>query len=168
MKYQPLTALFFKLIFIALLGFTTRAVGQEQSSTLPWDLNTEVQNCETSLVFQDLVSFEARKHIESKKQLIVIVRPGSGETSTMLTRRRIFNIKRYFLFGRGNLESDQFIVATGGKVEGLGRYEFYIDGKLFQVLLMGKNRYLCHSCCGPDEEYYPEKADKRKPRKRKR
>ncbi|MEQ1645888.1 MAG: hypothetical protein ABL959_20720 [Pyrinomonadaceae bacterium] len=159
MRHQFFSGLLYT--WLLCLFFVSAVDGQNMESDFPWYMNTGVENCEMSLISQELIAMEARKSPDKKKILIVIVRPGTGEISAEVSRRRISRIEQFFLTGRGMLAAEQFVVAAGPKVVGLGRYEFYLDGKLAQVLFMRRNKYLCHSCCGP-EEAYPEKVTNRK------
>lgn len=115
------------------------------------------QNCETGLVVQDLV---INKVLDAKdgEVLIVLVHAGTGEQSRQLMLRRIANIRKYFKNRGSRIPSERVIVAEGEKVSGLGQIDYYFSGKLYARLVFNKGRFVCHSCCGPDEDYYPDKA----------
>lgn len=151
---------------IAFLVFL--AVSVDAQTVLP--IYDKSVNCETSLVVQDLV---VNNVLDAKDGgvLIVLVHAGTGEQSRQLTQRRIANVRRYFK-NRGNrIPSERVIVAEGEKVSGLGRIDYYFNGKLSARLVFNKDQFICHSCCGPDEDYYPDKAarlsrQQRKPNER--
>ena len=106
-----------------------------------------------------MVTGEAVKRSKTNDSvLIVIVRSGSGETSPELKRRRLYNVGKYFQARGALLPSENLVIASGEPVIGHGRVEYYLDGKLYQKLLYPSNDYICHSCYGPDAEYYPDKA----------
>lgn len=123
-----------------------------------YDYN-EILNCETSLVHQDYVVSEALEQTKTSGVLIVIVRLGDGENSSELTHRRLYNLRQYFKQRGSRLKPEQVVLAAGERVKGYGRIEYYLNGKLHERLLFPRNGYICHSCCGLDERYYPEKAN---------
>jgi hypothetical protein len=108
------------------------------------------------LQYQEDIISAAVEQIKRGGVLVVVARLGDGEGSRELNRRRLYNVREY-LEGRGGLAADKIVVAEGERVRGYGRLEYYLGGKLFEQLLFRRNGYVCHSCCGPDESYYPYK-----------
>jgi len=146
------------LFLLTLLLTTIFVVAQEQSNqTERRELNNCLLNCEMSPVYQEDVIRAALEQTKRGGVLIVLARLGDGENSRELNRRRLYNVREY-LKERGGLAADKIVVAEGERVKGNGRLEYYLGGNLFEQILFGKNGYTCHSCCGPDERYYPEKA----------
>jgi len=129
----------------------------------------ELLNCERSLQYQALVVKAAFEQTNENKVLIVIVRLGDGETSRELIRRRLYNLRQYFFKEYGNLfkSEKKFVFAEGERVAGYGRVEYYLGGELYERLVFHKNGYICHSCCGLDHNYYPEKEVYEREQKRK-
>ena len=129
-----------------------------------------MQTCEIELEKQDFVVYTALKRTKEDGILIVILRLGDIENSHELMRRRLYNVRQYFKNRGSALKPEKIIIAEGEKVKGNGRIEYYLDGKLQAQLLFPKNHYICHSCCGPDGSYYPEKLryDRQQMRKQKR
>lgn len=117
-----------------------------------------VLNCETNLVYQDLTVNAALAEKDNKKVLIVIVHAGDAEDSQILLDRRLYNLRQYFNNRGKRLGSDNVVIGTGERVNGLGRVDYYVGGKLYMRLFFPNNGYICHSCCGPDDVYYPDKA----------
>jgi hypothetical protein len=117
----------------------------------------ELLNCERNLLYQDFVINAALEKAKENGVLIVIVRLGDGETSRELIRYRLYNLRLYFKERGSRLASEKIIFAEGERVKGYGRVEYYLDGKLYERLLFPENGYICHSCCGYDHNYYPEK-----------
>jgi hypothetical protein len=87
----------------------------------------------------------------------VVVSQGIGENSDKLLQRRLYNVHQYFRDRGKRLSREKIIVSVGESVSGNGRLEYYINGQLYLRLLYPKNGYICHSCCGPDMDYYPDK-----------
>ena len=146
--------LFLLLIIALFLWFPTFTAAQERR----YDYD-ELLNCERSLQYQNLVVSAALEQTNEKKVLIVIVRLGDGETSRELIRRRLYNLRQYFFKEYGNhfKKPEKIIFAEGERVKGYGRVEYYLGGELHERLLFPQNSYICHTCCGFDHNYYPEK-----------
>ncbi len=130
-----------------------------------YDYN-EILNCESSLAHQDIVVSEALEQTKTGGVLIVVIRLGDGENSSELTRRRLYNLRQYFRQRGSRLKPEQVVLAAGERVKGYGRIEYYLNGKLHERILFPKNGYTCHRCCGPDDEYYPDKIDYKRQLKR--
>lgn len=126
----------------------------------------ELLNCERNLQYQDFVISNALEKTKNDGVLIVIVRLGDGETSRELNRR-LYNLRRYFTEYSQVLKPEKIVFAEGEKVKGYGRVEYYLDGELFERLLFPKNGFICHSCCGYDHNYYPEKEAEERRQKQK-
>ncbi len=127
----------------------------------------ELLNCERALLYQDVVVNAALEQTNKNAILIVIVRLGDDETSRELIRRRLYNVRQYFRERGSRLAAEKVIVAEGERTKGYGRVEYYLGGELYERLLFSKNGFICHSCCGPDEGYYPDKEVYKRQQKRK-
>lgn len=143
------------LLFIALLVLIPISTAAQERR---YDYN-ELLNCERNLLYQDNVINEALEKTKGGGVLIVIARLGDGENSRELIRRRIFNVHEFFKERGSRLAPEKVIVAEGDRVKGYGRLEYYLGGELYEQLLFPQNGYICHSCCGPDKGYYPEKEN---------
>ena len=137
------------------------------------EINNKLLNCEMDLLYQAVVFDAALKQTKSGGVLIVNARLGDGENSRELTRRRLYNVRKFFSEGSSKLASEKVVVAEGERVKGYGRLEYYLGGELYEQILFFKNGYICHSCCGPDEKYYPgkeiyERQQKQKQKRKRR
>jgi len=140
-----------------LLLFPFYVSAQERSVEVQQrEINNRVLNCEMGLQYQEDIIRAAVEQLERGGVLIVVARLGDSENSRELNRRRLYNVREY-LRERGRLAADRIVVAEGERVRGYGRLEYYLGGRLFEQLLFRRNGYICHSCCGPDERYYPYK-----------
>jgi hypothetical protein len=91
--------------------------------------------------------------------VIAIARLGDGETARRLNGRRLYNLRVHFTdYG---FASERLIAAEGERAKGFGRVELYVGGKLFDVLLVHRNKDLCVDCCDWDERLYPYRGRKR-------
>lgn len=78
-----------------------------------------------------------RWHETKGTHLIVIARSGAGEKKGTLNRARLRRVESY-LAQRYNGKI-VYITAEGSRVDGLGRIEFYVGGKLLASLPVEKN-----------------------------
>lgn len=119
-----------------------KAEKQEQSITI-------LAECEANAAILDLI------HALTKDGglTIVIGRLGDGETSRSLNQRRLQMVRRYLTNSPWKKPRESVILAEGERVSGLGRsglgrVEFYLEGKLFRVLLLKRQRNLEVFNCG--------------------
>jgi hypothetical protein len=115
-------------------------------------------NCEQHSASLDLVREEALRGSAKDGVVIAIARLGTGESSRELSRRRLENVRAY-LRGQG-ISGNRLVAAEGEKVNGYGRVEMYVAGKLMETLYASRNKDLCVDCCDINERYYPYRKDK--------
>jgi hypothetical protein len=78
--------------------------------------------------------------------LIIIIRPGSGESSPRLNRLRLRQVKAYMHY----ISLPEHVVAVGEGVPGNGRIELYVGGASLYSLPLRKNQGLdLLSCVAP-------------------
>jgi hypothetical protein len=142
------------LVICVFLFFTETVSAQNQ--------NEMFLSCDDAVARQDYVvseSLNALKNETDKEQnvpvLIVILRQSIGEKSQKLLKERIANLEQYFRDRGSRLKPQQVLVAVGPSVEGYGRIEYYIFGRLSATIYIRKNGFVCHECCGPGDRYYP-------------
>ena len=145
-----------KWIGLLLLLAPTGLYGQSQS--LP-----NLVDCDEAVARQDAVVSAALDARRENAFLIIVIRPGKDEGSNQLASKRLFNVKQYFKLRGSRLEPEKLVFAKGEPTNGLGQVEFYIDGRLADVLSYPRNGFICHACCLPDTDYYPDKSRLRKP-----
>ena len=119
-------------------------------------------NCEMNAAMLDRIPQNRFRGNPTNDVVIVIARLGAYERSRELNRRRLFNVW-YRLEKYRGLNPNKIRMAEGDRVKGYERIELYVDGQMFDVLIAGRNADLCVSCCGPNEDFYPER--KRRMRK---
>jgi hypothetical protein len=71
------------------------------------------------------------------QMIVVIARPGSGDVRPDLSRRRLRNVHAYltqYLYPEGRRDPMTIGMVEGDRVEGLGRLEFYVGGRLVGVI----------------------------------
>ena len=115
--------------------------------------STSPGNCEMNAVIFDNMRSVISEGLGRDSLVIAVARLGNGETSRGLNRRRLYNLRvRWGVFG---LPANRLIVAEGERVDGYGRVELYVSGRLYDTFVVRRNGDLCLACCGDDEEYYP-------------
>lgn len=128
----------------------------------PWGILEKPLNCEENVIH---IEIAAELTVESQRDsvLIVIARLGDNESSQQLNRRRLHNL-RVSLTENLHVDPRKLVMASGEKVRGNGRMEFYLGGKLIGGLLVERGKDLCVDCCDIDERYYPYRKNKKRRR----
>lgn len=142
------------LMFCSVLPMS--AFGQstaEEPYVIPSNESGEIHS-----MMSDMMRAEA---IRSGERLFVILRLGTGETAPRLAGWRLRAVKQYLLQG-GVFDSQPAVFAEGERVEGEGRFEYYLGSQLQFITLAPKNKLPNFTCC---EDYFP--PAKRKTRRRK-
>jgi hypothetical protein len=84
--------------------------------------------------------------------IIVIAHLGRNETKSTLNHRRLDNVRvfltEYLTNPKVRRKQQTIILAEGERANGLGRVEFYVDGKLVDTLRMRTNADLSLGNCG--------------------
>lgn len=124
---------------------------------------TKPGNCEMNAALLDSVRKEALEETNRDGAIILIARLGNGETSRMHSRRRLLIAKDYLI--KYGLPRQRIVAAEGERVDGYGRVELYVAGKLRLVLSANRNKPMCVECCDPDEaDFYPYRTSKKQRR----
>ncbi|HZS07426.1 MAG TPA: hypothetical protein VFD58_21510 [Blastocatellia bacterium] len=104
-------------------------------------------NCELTLAVIHAVSKQASS---VNKPVILIARPGDGETAGRLHFQRLETMQM-IMESLGGIKD--FVKAEGERVKGQGRVECYIDGKLALTVLAECNERLIVGCEVTDETF---------------
>ena len=83
--------------------------------------------------------------------IILIARPGSGDTKPELSRHRLYSARAYLTDYLRVRSPETIVTGEGERVEGYGRLEIYIAGKLYQALAIRPNAELSVGSCEPEE-----------------
>jgi hypothetical protein len=116
-------------------------------------INREPEHCESRTAAVDGIT----QKTPLNEAIIVIARLGVTETKPNLNWRRLQNVRAYWTQGvappaRRNPET--IILAQGERVDGYGRLEFYVGGKLVWVLNIPRNADIDFGdCVAPDDSY---------------
>jgi len=145
------------IIFCAILAQGNATLGQELlDEPIPSNSSGEIHSS-----LSDMMRTIVR---QSGERLFVIVRLGDSETSRRVVTARIKAAKNYFLRD-DNFKAQTAVFAEGERVEGEGRFEYYLGSKLQFVALAPKNKIINFTCC---EDYFPPVKKKTKRKKSKR
>ncbi len=121
--------------FALLLSFfATVSAGACQTDQRALPIVVNGDNNETAKAEMDLLAGRAEG-----KLIILIARLGNGESSNSLAQRRLRTINDYLKNTRA-VPEEKLVTAVGQRVRGAGRIEAYLDGELFMVFELGRNR----------------------------
>jgi hypothetical protein len=98
-------------------------------------------NCEEAQLYLDNSATEASKDEEGN--VIAIARLGNDELSPSLNQRRLEFVRSYLINQRF---FNRIVIASGERVQGSGRVELYVGGKLLYVLRYPRRGHI--SCVG--------------------
>jgi hypothetical protein len=129
---------------LLLVGFCiTDAQDKIDSGTIP---SSQVETKPTNCEFNISVLTGAHRMAGDAGLVIMIGRLGKGETKRDLNRRRLHNARTY-LTEFGQRSPQTIVTAEGERVDGHGRVELYVGGKLFHVLMTNPNDDLAVGDC---------------------
>src|SRR5260370_14316520 len=114
-----------------------------ESGTIP---SSQVETKPTNCEFNISVLTGAHRVAGDAGLIIIIARLGKRETRGGLNRRRLHNA-RTFLTEFGQRASQTIVTAEGEPVNGYGRIELYVGGKVFHVLMTNPNDDLAVCAC---------------------
>lgn len=124
------------------VGSSKAQVGQfSKPIVIGGDQGIDGRNCDSTKSNFDLIAQTAG----GEGTIIVIGHLGRGELSRELVQRRLRNLKEFIYFTRG-VSKERTVTAEGERVAGLGRIDIYINGKLFMVFRMRRNRDFLTNC----------------------
>lgn len=143
------------LSFVLLVAlFTGTVITQDRTdSTIPFAFSAKPTDCESNRFRLDAYAKSFRATTNSNGVIIAIARLGSGEHSRELNRSRLY-IVRATLIGDLKLREQDVVTAEGERVNGYGRVEIYLGGKLVDTLLVNHGKALCADCCYPEGRRY--------------
>jgi hypothetical protein len=133
------------IISLLLGSLATAAVQKPSTPTVK--METKPTNCEFHIATLDAANNEAG----GKGLVIVIARLGDGEQRQTLNRRRLHNVRTY-LVEFDHRSTETIITAEGERVNGYGRIELYVAGKLFYVLMIRTNADFAVGSCSYEGE----------------
>jgi hypothetical protein len=99
-------------------------------------------DCEGVMMRLDFIAIAADE-AGKDQTIIIIARPGIGETSRKMVTSRLRQVANYL--GR-RIPSERIITAEGERVRGLGQLEFYVGGRLHSIFKVRRNRDLVAGC----------------------
>jgi len=89
--------------------------------------------------------------------IVVVARLGNKETRPELNRRRLQNVRAYwteYLIEEYRRKPETVGMVEGETVDGYGRLEFYVGGKLVWVLKVRHNSDMDVGDCYPPDDSY--------------
>ena len=117
---------------LASLAGEDRTDTPPETRAVPYCSPTAPVDCEWATLYMEDATVRAH---EAESYLIVVARLGDGELSRRLNAQRMKSVRAFL--GRSRLKS---VVAEGERVNGYGRLEIYVGGKLLFVLPLRRNK----------------------------
>ena len=99
-------------------------------------------DCEGIMSRLDFVAIAAG-NTANDQPIIIIARLGRRETNRNLNRRRLIEVAQYL---ERRIPKERIITTQGARIDGLGRIEFYVGGRLNIVFTVRRNRDLVIGC----------------------
>lgn len=127
---------------LLLIAASVIAQNNQNTDTLA---NRLPDTCEGNTVRLDIVRQKSRE-VDLTGVTIAIARLGKGELSSEINNRRLYTARKYL-----DLPSDSFVAAEGERVQGFGRIELYVGGRLLEVLPVEKCQDLRVGSCDNDQ-----------------
>src|SRR5437588_805282 len=128
----------FALLFLCLTlaADSTRTQGRAGQNTVRYaQTDPKPTNCENHIAV-----LQAANHDAGKDGLIILIaRLGNGDNKPDLNRHRLHSARAYLTDYLSVRPRNTIVIAEGEKVEGYGRIEIYIGGKLYYVLAVKAN-----------------------------
>lgn len=149
---------YFRVVFLTVL-FAATVSGQD--AAIPFAFSPQPTNCETNHVRLDSYAKYFTRVANDGGVIIAIARLGTGERSRELNRSRLY-IVRATLVEDLKLREKDVVMAEGPPVNGYGRVEIYVQGKLVDALLVKRGMALCTDCCYPEGRTYSYPVRKKK------
>ncbi|HEV2913736.1 MAG TPA: hypothetical protein VGX92_10700 [Pyrinomonadaceae bacterium] len=99
-------------------------------------------DCEGIMTRLDFIAIAADE-AGKDQTIIIIARPGTGESSRNLVRGRLRQVADYL---NRRISRERIIMAEDARVRSLGQLEFYVGGRLHSVFKVKRNRDLIKGC----------------------
>jgi|GEM_PF-2530152 len=134
------------LIIATVLSFSGVSFPQTQKTPTPqiWGDPDGFTGCdvETTTMLLDFVVVADREG-DKNQSIIIVARRGRGERSNTLIKRRLRQVSDYLA---RKVPKAKIIATQGAPLNGLGRLEFYVAGRLHTVIKIKRNRDLVTGC----------------------
>lgn len=150
-----------RCLLFAMLVLTLPATGLGQNQAGVVELKSA--GCEIDEANFNVVRVDALEGLGTDGFLIAVARLGSGDKKRNLNHLRLSATKQWL--NNAAFPLNKVILAEGERVNGAGRVEFYIGGKLTHIILPAPNFGLCVECCNPRPEDFTSYRRRKKKRR---
>lgn len=135
------------LLFIISTNFAQES--SREGKFPPSGVETGVTNCEHNAATLNFVRSQAR----NDGLIIAIARLGKGEQRKDVNQMRLRKVRQY-LTEDWQRTPETIVTAEAERVNGFGRVELYVGGKLLSTILVERNRDLAAGSCQAGEFKY--------------
>lgn len=143
------------VIFCSLLGCAAQA---QQQDALPTVKLSDYEKYGPAHCADRSAALDAIHQKTPPDQMIIVVaRPGGGDVRPDLSLRRLRNARAFlteYLEPPGRRDPKTIGMVEGDRVEGLGRLEVYVGGRLVWVLMARPDRDVDFGNCYPPDESF--------------
>jgi hypothetical protein len=130
-------------LILASLLWLAETSGVASQGTHPSRTQTSLNSyCESNIANLDAAHAEASED----GLIIAVARLGNGERNRVLNHRRLYNLRTYLEKFRKRTR-ETIVTAEGERVEGPGRVEVYVKGKLLITLELRRGQDLHVGSC---------------------
>jgi len=132
-----------KICLIAVIGFALVCFCQnltgQSDDTFPTQKVSDFDKAKPGYCWYNQLQLDRiSQHISSDSTIIMIARLGDKDRKANLNKRRLHNIRAYLTDGvteQFRRSEGSIIIAEGERTKGHGRIEFYLDGRLIDLLI---------------------------------
>ena len=154
---ESMKLLYQTILFTLLLLCISLSVDAQTEESFPTRKQSEFTNARPQYCWHNELQLNSiKQHIPTDKTIIVIARLGDKDSKPNLNKRRLHNVRRFLTLGESYKYSngksykhteESIISAVGEPTKGYGQVEFYLDGRLIEVIKLGGNRDLFIGDC---------------------
>jgi len=134
-------------LLLTIMAFTAAQDVSRRAGSVPLKMEAKPTNCEFHIATLDAAHDQAG----ADGLIIVIARLGDSEQRPELNRRRLHNVRTYLMEFK-HRSPTTIVTAEGERVNGYGRVELYVGGKLFYILMIRANADFAVGSCSYEGE----------------
>lgn len=142
------------ILGLALTTCSLSAQEQRNQRAVRGEVETKPTNCERHIVVLEGAHHEAGDD--------GLARLGNGENSRSINQHRLHSARAYLTDYLAARLPGSVVIAEGERVNGYGRIEIYIKGRLYSALAVKPNADLSVGSCEPKELDDPRQRELRK------
>lgn len=146
---EPMKALYQTILLVLTLFCVAFSIGAQKDEIFPTRQQSEFVNARPEYCWSDQLKLDGiKQHIPTDKTIIVIARLGDKDLKPNLNKKRLHNVRTYLTLGESYKHTEESIIlAEGESIKGYGQVEFYLDGRLIEVIKARQNSVIAVPDC---------------------